>query len=131
MTGIDANDPTASALPRQFADLEPLLKEWDLPDRNARYLKRRATSFEELKAFYKAVAPRMEDILRYLDNFPLGKLPPEVRGLQQLVLALADMKMAVECLGAPEHEDAFDVLRLHVTEFSGDPGGARSGTACG
>ncbi len=53
-----------AALPEAFEDLAPWL-DWALEPERARTAKKVASSMEELRAFYDAVMPRMEEIIAY------------------------------------------------------------------
>ena len=52
-----------SGLPTEFADLESFVADWALPTRAQRYAARLAKPYDELVAFYDAIAPRGEEEL--------------------------------------------------------------------
>ena len=85
-----------SALPAAFADLEPFVADWSLPETDLRHRKRATSSMAELTAFYQAAQPRLAEGFAYLDGFPLAKMPAPERRLLDLFLALADVALAVE-----------------------------------
>jgi hypothetical protein len=93
--------PGATALPARFAALEPFCAKWTLSTTAERHRQRVSCTMGELRAFYDAMTPRMEEILAYLDGFPLERLPPPERRLLDLCLALADVSLAIEKYGAP------------------------------
>jgi hypothetical protein len=75
------------------------VQEWCLPDEPSRYAKRLATSLSELRRFYDAVYPRMDDVLRHLATVPLtrGELEsPSDRNLFYLALAYFEASHPVE-----------------------------------
>ena len=63
-----------SALPTEFADLEPFA-DWCLATEAERYAKRLASTMDELQAFYDAAFPRLEAAMAHLDGFALDALP--------------------------------------------------------
>src|SRR3546814_9110519 len=66
------------SLPEGFEALEPYAKVWGkLEDQAQRYLQRQHSSMQELKAYYDAVAPRLNEIFDHLDKFPLNDLPEQ------------------------------------------------------
>jgi len=84
-----------SALPTEFADLEPFA-EWALASENERYAKRLASSMDELQAFYDAAFPRLESALAYLDALDLHALPDDARRLLWLCYSLVNASFPVE-----------------------------------
>jgi len=55
---------------------------------------------------------RMEEILPYLDQFPLEPVPTDVQRLFYLTLSLAEVAPAVENFGQPSVIDGYDVARF-------------------
>ena len=99
-------------LPDQFRDLEPLAAGWSLATEAERHAKRMNSTIEELRAFYDALMPRIENILAYLSEFPLDNLTPEGRNLLNMAFSLAEIAPAVELYGMPEVPDGFDSRRF-------------------
>ncbi|HVN91595.1 MAG TPA: hypothetical protein VMT61_17415 [Candidatus Binataceae bacterium] len=99
-------------LPDQFRDLEPLAAGWSLATEAERHAKRMNSTIEELRAFYDALMPRIEDVLGYLSEFQVGSLTPEGRNLLHLAFSLAEIGPAVELYGMPEVPDGFDSRRF-------------------
>ena len=93
-------------LPDRFAELEPLARVWAIPDRNERYQIRLRSSMEELEAFYDAVMARAEEIIDYVDEFPMDDLPDEVQHLLWLLAALSIVSLAVEVYHQPKIPDS-------------------------
>jgi hypothetical protein len=83
------------SLPEQFKDLEPYT-EWALPTMTARLEKRLASSYESVKAYYDVMLPRIEEILGYLNQFPLNDMPEAEQNLMNMALAFADAISCVE-----------------------------------
>ena len=103
-------------LPDQFRDLEPLVHMWILPTEAERHARRLASNIAELRAFYDALMPRIEEMLAYLSAFQLDNLPPEGRNLLSLACSLAEIGPAVELYGQPEVPDGYDSRRFIPAE---------------
>jgi hypothetical protein len=95
--------PIATDLPAEFRGWEPFAAIWgDFDTPEARHLHRQASRMEDLRAFYDAVAPRLEEALSYLDGFPMAApLPDKEARLYRTILGLAEAAVAVEIYGAP------------------------------
>jgi hypothetical protein len=93
-------DPTtmtnARLLPPAYADLEPFTAAWMLPDEKTRYDKLLATDMPELRAFYDAMLPRMEEIILYLNQFPLDAMPEDSRHLFDLAMTFMETAHPVD-----------------------------------
>lgn len=88
----------STALPPSFSELAPYL-DWALATADERQAKRLASTSAELKLFYDAVLPRLEDILAEVDLFPLGGLPESHQPLYNLALSLAEVAPHIELYG--------------------------------
>jgi|SRR5262244_2368675 len=100
-------------LPEPFHDLEPYLA-WSVPTERERSAKRQFSTMGEIRTFYEAMLPRMEEILSYLDQFSPEHIPEDVQRLFYLTVSLAKVAPAVEMYGEPAVE-GLDVSRLaHV-----------------
>lgn len=95
-----------------FSELEPLLHEWGLPTTRDRVVKRMNSSFEELEAFHAAMSPRLEEIIQFLNQFPLDAIPEEHRPLAWTALAMCEVDDAVSKWGAPTSPGACSPLRF-------------------
>lgn len=103
---------TNNTLPAAFAELTPFL-DWALPSADERQTKRRTATREQLKAFYDAMLPRLEEILAQADAHPLGKLPEELRTLYYMALSMAEVAPHIELYGgAPGVPYAFEETRF-------------------
>lgn len=107
---------SARLLPDSFDDLERFATIWALPTETERHARRLGSTMAELQSFYAAVLPRIDQILAYLNDFPLAGLPPEAQALLHLSLSLAEVAPAVELFGQPEVPDAYDSRRVTVVE---------------
>jgi hypothetical protein len=95
----------AALLPEEFVDLEPFAKVWSIPGRNDRYQRRLASTMQELQTFYDAMMPRGEEILAYVDQFPMDDLPDPVVHLMWLLSSLSIVSLAVEIYQQPKVPD--------------------------
>ncbi len=86
---------TDHSLPAAFSDLEPFTG-WALARERQRTEKREASTMDEVRAFYDAVFPRMEEIVAHLDGFPLDALPEKEERLFLLTLSLVEVSNLVE-----------------------------------
>ena len=99
---------TEALLPEAFADLTPWL-DWALEPERARTAKKAASSMEEIRAFYDAMMPRLEDIMAYLDGVPAGEeKPAAAHRLHLLSLSLVEVANLVEIYKRREIIEACD-----------------------
>ncbi len=102
----------ANLLPSKFADLEPVARNWALPTEAERNRKRISSTIEELESVYEAVKPRLEEMVEFLNQYPLNDMPPDAGNLLYLGLSLAEIAMPVEVLGQPNMPDSVEDSRL-------------------
>ena len=86
----------ATNLPPAYADLQPFAAEWMLGNEKARYDKLLRTSMDELRAFYDAMLPRMEDIILFLNQYPLDAMPEDVHHLFDLAMTFMETAHPVD-----------------------------------
>lgn len=98
MTGSDP------LLPAPFADLERFAHPWAaLATTDARYEARSMAPIEDLRAFYAAVAPRIEEIFDHLDHIPYAEpLPAPAERLYRIALAMTEVASAIEIFDQPD-----------------------------
>ena len=90
------------SLPQGFENLAPFAAVWGpLEDQASRYLQRQHSTMKELKAYYDAVAPRLNEIFDHLDKFPMDDLPESEALLYRTTLGLTEAAMAVEVFNQP------------------------------
>jgi hypothetical protein len=82
-------------LPEQFSDLEPFVADWALATRAQRYDARLSKPFDELVAFYDAVAPRAEEAIAYLNGLDIDDLPDDATTLLHLLYSMILVSYAV------------------------------------
>ena len=102
------------SLPEGFKDLEPLVLTWALPTQRERWYNRMNTSMEDLKAYYDQILPRMDEIMTYLNGFPLDALPPECSRLFDLAKMFLEVSLSVELFNAPDEPGVFGPDRVEI-----------------
>jgi hypothetical protein len=92
----------SDVLPAGFEGMAPYAATWGKLDSQLdRYLRRQSSTMPELKAFYDAVAPRLDEIFDHLDKFPMDNLPPAEALLYRTVLGLTEVAQAIEVFNQP------------------------------
>ena len=102
------------ALPEQFEKLGRF-SDWILKNDRARNAKRLTSSMAEIKEFYSAMLSRLDEIMGYLNQFPLDDIPETVQNLCFLTFSLAEVAPAVENFGQPSVIDGFDSAKVYRT----------------
>lgn len=102
-------------LPEQFVDLEPFAEQWSVATMVGRYSRRLESTREQRRAFYDAVAVRFDDILDYLDQWPLEDLRGENLNLLRLALSVPHVGLSLDYQGEKEDEHAKFARHVHVT----------------
>ena len=105
-----------SSLPAAFHDLEQW-GAWSLATEPERSKKRQTSSMQEIRAFYDALLARAGEILSYVEQFPLDKMPPDAQRLFYLTLSLAEVAPAVELFGQPSVIDGYDINRFTASRM--------------
>ena len=105
---------STTRLPERFAELEPFLEQWDLPDINSRYAARLSSSMNDMRAFNDAMVAHAEDIKSWLDGRGFDEYTAADRRLARLMFAYAVVAQSVEIYRQPAVPDAgnrmFDVV---------------------
>lgn len=97
-----------------FSDLDVFVSQWGDPRAQERLRKRMGASMEELKSFHAAMVPRLEEIIDFLNQFPVDAIPDEYRPLAHAALAVCEVDDAVNLWGSPVLELASDPLGWRV-----------------
>jgi len=107
---------TDPLLPSAFAELEGFARTWCLPTEAERWNQRLASSMAEMREFYDAFFPRVEEAIEYCDKFSLDDLPEDVVHLLHLIYSLVMVAMAVEVFSQPKPTDSADAVLDRVGE---------------
>ncbi len=99
-----------SLLPSAFAELEDYAQNWCLATETERWNARVSASMPELRDFYDAFFPRLEEAIDYCDKFPLDNLPDDALNLLHMIYSLIMVAMAVEIMHQPAPVDAADAV---------------------
>lgn len=113
-----------TSLPAAFRELEPWVAEWSIPHEAGRFNKRVSSPPRALDAFVRAVMPRMDDVVGFLNTLPNtpDALKPEERRLFDLALMCMEASIPGD-LGwdTNDIEDAWPAQRLTFLEPSWFP----------
>jgi hypothetical protein len=103
----------AKALPSQFVDLAPFATQWCLGSQQERHMVLMNCSIEGLRPFYQALMGRMDEIVAYLNQFPLDAMPEEAQNLFNLALTWAETAHPID-LGwkTTDIDDSFPASRI-------------------
>ena len=103
--------PARSPSSRRFTET------WCLPTETERWNQRLASTMPQLRDFYEAFFPRVEEAIDYCDKFALDDLPDDALNLLHLIYSLIMVAMAVEIMHQPAPVDAADAVMIRT----GDP----------
>jgi hypothetical protein len=95
-----------STLPESFSELEPFVSDWARPTRQERYDMRLSKPFDEIVAFYDAIAPRAEEAIAHLDGRDLAALDEPDTTLLQLLYSLILVSYPVNVFDQPRIPDS-------------------------
>ena len=107
MPGTGSQQQSQQKFPAGFEDLERFAGTWAVATERERNRQRLSSSMAEIQELYDALLPRMEEIIGYLNKYPLANMPEDVKRLFHLSLALAEIAPAVEFYKQPEVIDGF------------------------
>lgn len=103
-------------LPSAFAEFEQYAQIWCLPTEPERWDKRMSSTMAEMREFYDAFFPRLEEAIEYCDKFPLDDLPDDALHLLHLIYSLIMVAMSVEIMHQPRPTDAADAVMTRISE---------------
>jgi hypothetical protein len=107
---------TRVKLPSAFAELEPYAEIWCLPTETERWNRRLATSMADMREFYDAFFPRLEEAIDYCDKYSLDDMPDDAINLLYLIYSLVMVAMAVEIFKQPKPTDSADAVITRIGE---------------
>lgn len=88
-------------LPPGFEELEPFVAHWAGTTTNDRVHARSVLEIGEIRAFYDAMLPRLEEAMDYIDAIGVHDLSADAATLAKLVLAMGQASIAIEVHGVP------------------------------
>jgi hypothetical protein len=103
-------------LPSAFAELEGYAQTWCLATETERWNARIASTMAEMREFYDAFFPRLEEAIEYCDKFALDSLPDDALNLLYLIYSLIMVAMAVEIMHQPVPVNAADAVMIRTVE---------------
>ncbi len=103
-------------LPSAFAEFEGFAQTWCLPTEIERWNRRVSSSMVEMRQFYDAFFPRLEEAIDYCDKFPLDEMPEDAVHLLHLIYSLVMVAMAVEIFGQPKPTNSADAVMNRIGE---------------
>jgi hypothetical protein len=103
-------------LPSAFAELELYAQTWCLATETERWDARIASTMPEMREFYDAFFPRLEEAIEYCDKFPLESLPDDALNLLHMIYSLVMVAMAVEIMHQPAPVCAADAVMIRTVE---------------
>jgi hypothetical protein len=101
---------STKSLPSAFAELEPYAEAWCLPTETERWNRRLSSSMPQLREFYDAFFPRLEEAIDYCDKFPLDDVPDDALHLLHLIYSMIMVSMAIEVFGQQKPTDSADAV---------------------
>lgn len=107
---------TNALLPPAFAEFEEFAQTWCLATEIERWNQRMASSMAEMRTFYDAFFPRLEEAIDYCDKFPLDDMPDDAVNLLHLIYSLVMVAMAVEIFTQPKPTDSADAVITRIKE---------------
>ncbi len=103
-------------LPSAFAEFEEFAPRWCLATETERWNARVSAPMPELRKFYDAFFPRLEEAIEYCDKFSLDSLPDDALNLLHMIYSLIMVAMAVEIMHQPVPTDAADAVMIRTGE---------------
>ena len=103
-----------TTLDERFSDLEHWVARWSLVTEAERFANRIGTDYGETKQFYEAMAPRMDEIIGYLNATPLAEFRDRDKTLYHLAQSFFEAAIAVENLGEPDEATMLPPERLNI-----------------
>ena len=113
----------ATSLPAGFGALEAFVPYWVHETNDQRRAARSTAQMEDIQAFYDTIVPIAEKGISYLEQFELGKMPPDAERLFKLLLAMNHAAIAVEMHGAPRAHDSTWPSAVRITQGPWPHGG--------
>ena len=84
-----------------------MMRRWDA---------RLSSTMAEMREFYDAFFPRLEEAIDYCDKFPLDDLPDDALNLLHLIYSLILVAMSVEIMHQTVPTDAADAVMIRTED---------------
>jgi hypothetical protein len=97
-----------------FSDLSEFIDDWGLNTSAERLNKRSSTDMSELREFHDAITPRLEEIIQFLNQFPVNDIPEKYKHLSWLALAICEV------------DDAINLWKASNLDYISDPNSWRT-----
>jgi len=110
----------AAVLPGGFEPLQVFVDKWALATSFERSRERETSSLAQMREFYDAFAPYLNDALAYLDRKGLAEFTPADERLMALCLSLAHVTLAVEVQGEAEAQNALLRHEMRITRSTAE-----------
>jgi hypothetical protein len=110
-----------------FKALEPFIAIWGLPTLEQRRERRINSTLDELRQFHDAVIPRLEEIVAFLNQFPVDRIPEAHKTLSYMTLALCEIDDPVNKWHSVILEEALDPRRFTVKKSFYDTDAGKEG----
>ena len=108
---VRASDDTGRVLPERFVDLEPFL-DWSVEPEFARTARKVNASMDDVRTFYDAMMPRLDEGMEYLEQYFGKSMPAPAHRLYLLSLSLVGVAALVDLYERREVVQACDPLRF-------------------
>ncbi len=103
-------------LPSAFAELEKYARTWCLETETERWNARLASTMPEMREFYDAFFPRLEEAIEYCDKFTFDSLPDDALNLLHMIYSLIMVAMSVEIMHQPAPVSGADAVMIRTVE---------------
>lgn len=74
-----------------FTGLQPFIDHWGLESAHERIRNRSEANLSELQEFYDAIIPRLDEIIEFLNQFPVNEIPDQYKPLAYTALAICEV----------------------------------------
>jgi hypothetical protein len=101
---------------RGMKEFEGFAQNCCLPTEAERWNRRVSSSMAEMRQFYDAFFPRLEEAIDHCDKFPLDDIPEDAIDLLHLIYSLVMVVMAVEIFAQPKPSNSADAVMDRVGE---------------
>lgn len=97
-----------------FSELEALIRDWNFDTVAGRIKKRTESTLDEMQKFHDVMLPRLEEIIKFLNRFPVGEIPEEYQALKNAALCMLHVDRPVNKWKKALLEEARDPRRFQM-----------------